>query len=279
MPPAAPSAALTRLAARLPKDRPVAVRAVLIGERLHLRGLAEPAQGLGPLVVPAGRSGLAMLFRYGAVVMFEVSETEQRELLKGLHERLEHPLRRAETEDSAITLAGKQPEGATPEGIRLSDYAFARLQIVATVLARSVALAYYEATVAAAFDLIEPLARELERPRGGGRRLREVLRHIGGALLVQQRVTARVEIQDKPDLLWDHPELERLFLNLENEYELRERSTILERKLALIARTAETAADLLQSRSMLRVEWLIVILIVVEVLLYGYELLGRLLGG
>lgn len=268
-----------KLGARLPKSRPVTVRAVLVGERLHLRGLAEPAQGLGPLALPAGKSGLAILFRYGAVVMFDVVDDEQREFLKGLRERIERPLGKGETEDVMVSLAGKQPEGVTPEGIRLADYSIARLQILATVLARSVALAYYESTVAAAFDLIEPLARELEHRRGGGKKLRELLHHIGGALLVQQRMTGRVEIQDKPDLLWDYPELERLFLNLGNEYELAERNMVLERKLALIARTAETAADVLQSGSMLRVEWYIVILIVVEVLLYGYDLLARLVGG
>jgi uncharacterized Rmd1/YagE family protein len=105
--------------------------------------------------------------------------------------------------------------------------------------------------------------------------LRELLRHIGSTLLVQHRLIGRVGIQDKPDLLWDHPELERLYLRLENEYELAERNTVLERKLALINRTAETAVELLQNRSMLRVEWYIVILIVFEVLLYGYELLLR----
>jgi uncharacterized Rmd1/YagE family protein len=276
---AAAAANLARLSARLPKDRPVAVRAALVGERLHLRRLAEPAQGLGPIVVPAGKAGIAMLFRYGAVVTFEVSEAEERELLKFLHDRIERPLRKGETEDARASLAGKQPEGATPEGIRLADYSIARLQVVATVLARSVALAYYESTVAAGFELIEPLARELEHRRGGSKKLRELLRHIGGALLVQQRMTGRVEIQDKPDILWDHPGLERLFLTLENEYELAERNTVLERKLSLIARTAETAADLLQSRSMLRVEWYIVILIVVEVLLYGYDLVARLVSG
>jgi uncharacterized Rmd1/YagE family protein len=268
---------IVKSAARLPRNRPVAVRATLVGERLHLRGLAETTQGLGPLVVPAGKSGLAMLFRYGAVVMFELDENEQREFLKSLRERVEHPLRKGETEDTLISLAGKRSEGATPEGVRLADYSVARLQVLAIVLARSIALAYYESTVAAAFDLIEPLARELELRRGGGKKLRELLRHIGGALLVQQRMTGRVEIQDKPDVLWDHPALERLFLNLGNEYELAERNTVLERKLALIARTAETAADLIQSRSMLRVEWYIVLLIVVEVLLYGYDLLARLL--
>ena len=260
------------LAARLPANKPLPVRACFLGERLNLRGLPEPAVTLGPLTVPAGEAGVAGVFRYGAVVLFNLTESEQKNFLKDLRPRVESPLRRMETEDVQLLVVGKQPEGVTPEGIGIADLALARLQIVAIALARSVALAYYENAMASAFDLIEPLARRLESPRGGGRRLRELLRHIGGTLLVLHKMTGRVEIQDKPDLLWDHPEVERLYLHLENEYELRERNTVLERKLALIHQTAETAVNLMQNRSMLRVEWYIVILIVFEVLLYTYEI-------
>jgi uncharacterized Rmd1/YagE family protein len=85
-------------------------------------------------------------------------------------------------------------------------------------------------------------------------------------------MVGRVEIQDKPELIWDQPELERLYVRLEAEYELRERNSILERKLAIISRTAETTINLLHNRRILRVEWYIVILIVIEVLLYSYEM-------
>lgn len=260
------------LSGRLPTNKPIAARACFIGERLHLRGLPEPSVTLGPLTVSAGEAGLAVLFRYGAAVLFNLTETEQKNFLKELRPRVDNPLRRMETEDAQLYIVGKSPEGVTPEGIGIADLTQARLQIVATALARSVALAYYENAMAGAFDMIEPLARRLESPRGGGRRLRELLRHIGGTLLVLHRMTGRVEIQDKPDLLWDHPEAERLYLHLENEYELRERNTVLERKLALINQTAATAVNLMQNRSMLRVEWYIVILIVFEVLLTTYEL-------
>jgi hypothetical protein len=202
------------LTARLPVGKPLPVRACFLGERLNLRGLPEPAVTLGPLTVSAGEAGLAVLFRYGAVVLLNLSEAEQKIFLKDLRPRVENR-RRMETEDAQLYVVGKQPEGVTPEGIGIADLALARLQIVAIALARSVALAYYENAMASAFDLIEPPARRLENPRGGGRRLRELLRHIGGTLLVLHKMTGRVEIQDKPDLLWDHPEVERLYLHLE----------------------------------------------------------------
>jgi len=249
---------------RLPAGRPASVRALLLGDRLSLRGLSESPQDLGPTVQSAGRAGLAVLFPYGAAVVFGLTPDEEKEFVKTLRLRIERPFRKAETEEQSLLPAARQTEGVIPEGIALADYRLARLQVVATVLARSVSLSYYEATVGEIFDRIEPLAHDLEHHRGS-KRLRESLRHIGSTLLVQHRMTGRVEVQEKPDLLWERPELERLYLNLENEYELAERNIALDRKLALIGRTAEISTNLLQNRRMLRVEWYIVILILFEI--------------
>ncbi len=260
------------LGGRLATDAPVAVRACLISERLHLRGFYGSPPEFAPLVVPTGASGLAMLFRYGAVVLFNMSDVEQKAFLEELRPRMEKPLRRAEIEDIRIFASNTQAEGMTADGIGITDLSLQRLKVIAIVLARSVALQRYEATMAEAFDVVEPLAQQIEREGGGTRILKDLLRHIGGSLLVQTKMIGRVEIQDKPDLLWDQPELERLYLRLEMEYELRDRNTVLERKLALISHTAETTLNLLHNRRMLRVEWYIVILIVIEVVLYTYEI-------
>ena len=84
---------------------------------------------------------------------------------------------------------------------------------------------------------------------------------------MQQKMVGRVETGEKPELLWDHPELERLYVRLAEEYELRDRDRALDRKLDVISRTVETLLGLVQTRSSLRVEWYIVLLIVAELLL------------
>lgn len=85
--------------------------------------------------------------------------------------------------------------------------------------------------------------------------MRQLLRHVGRALLNEHKMVARVEVVDRPDLLWERPELEQLYLRLEGEFELRERAAILDRKLDLISRTAGTVLDLLHKRCSSRVEW------------------------
>lgn len=258
---------------RLPANQPIAVRALNLGERLHLRGLYEAPLEYTPLVQPAGERGLVMLFRYGVAVFFNTSDAEQKAALKEFKDRVEKPYRRHETEDAKVLVSAV--EGVSADGINLGKLTLPRLQVVATALARSVTLAWYETTMAASFDRIEPLARQLDQPRASGRVLKEVLRHIGATLLVQQKMIGRVEIADKPDILWEQPELERLYLRLEDEYEIGERLATLDRKLELIERTAEITLDLVQARRTLRVEWYIVALIVFEVGLSLYQMWAR----
>jgi len=137
-------------------------------------------------------------------------------------------------------------------------------------------LARDEREVAAVFDLVEPFARQLaEKGRAMAGR-RAILKHIGNALSVRHRVTGPVAVSEKPDILWDKPHLERLYARLEDEYELRERAESLNRKLAVIAETAQVLTDIIDTRRSLRLEVIIVLLILFEVIITIYQLaVGR----
>jgi uncharacterized Rmd1/YagE family protein len=97
------------------------------------------------------------------------------------------------------------------------------------------------------------------------------LKLIGNALLVQHRVSGRVAIAEKPDALWDRPDLERLYARLEDEYELKERVDALNRKLAVVAETANTLSDIIDTRRSLRLEIIIVLLIAFEIAVTIYQ--------
>ncbi|MFM7611556.1 MAG: RMD1 family protein [Alphaproteobacteria bacterium] len=82
---------------------------------------------------------------------------------------------------------------------------------------------------------------------------------------------ARVEAADKPEVLWDHPELERLHARLADEYELSERGEALERKLAWIGNAIQTLLSLIQARRALGLEAAVVVLVGIEVAFTLYE--------
>jgi uncharacterized Rmd1/YagE family protein len=73
-------------------------------------------------------------------------------------------------------------------------------------------------------------------------------------------------------VLWDRPDLERLYARLEDEYELKERAVSLNRKLDVIGDTSQTLTDVIDTDRSLRLEMIIVLLIVFEIAITFYQM-------
>ncbi len=243
-------------------------RALLVGERIDLRSLSTSDRlATDPVAIAAGANGVAVVFRYGAVVLFNVAPLEEADLLRQLRPLVQQPYASPETESLDIHIDPGTREGMTGNTLTLADYAVERFQLVADILSKSTVLAMYEARASRSFDLVEPFAVSLQKGSRGTSSGSELLQQIGVALLSEHNLVGRVEVIDKPEIIWEHPNLERLFLRLEDEFEIRERHLALERKLNLVSHTAQTVLEVLQSRRTLRLEWYVVILILVEILL------------
>ena len=229
-------------------------RAVYYGQRIELKQFRQTQSiATNPLAINYGHEGIVILFRYGVTVTFGLSALEENRLHEELSPYLRDPL--TEIEEESLDVWVKDNSDGFAEGsLCLIDLSIQRLQVVAGVLAKSVVLAYYEKAVGSAFDQVEPLAEQLKSKGRSGTGNKILLQRIGEILSIQSKMVGRVEVSDKPEVLWD-------------EYEIKERHVALERKLQLISRATETILDLLQHNRSLRVEWYIVILIVIEILI------------
>jgi len=248
-------------------------RALLIGERIELKTLsAGETLATNPLTVRVRGAGTATLYRYGVAVLFDVSPLEEVTFLAQLQPLVANPYATPETEVLDVRIEPGAREGVIGGVVALESAAVEHLQVIADVLSKSTLLSLYERRVASEFDRIEPLAAELDRAGRIRGPSKDLLKKLGSMLLVEHRMVGRAEISEKPEILWDNPGLEGLFAKLEDEFEIKERHTALERKLNLISQTAHTVLELLASKHSLRVEWYIVILIVFEILLTLYQL-------
>lgn len=254
--------------------RELRAHAVLLGERLGRTALdADGAVTAAPLSFKAGEAGLVVLFRYGAAVLFGLDAAEQAKALEGLAPRVTAPEEGGEDETAQILVRPDEDEQITSAGaIQLHAASPDHLLVIADALAKSVALARDERRVADVFEALEPFAAGLAaRGRSPGGR-RAILRMIGRALLAQHRVSGRVAVREKPDILWDRPDLERLYGRLEDEYELIERAETLDRKLAFISASASALVELKDADRSLRLELIIVILILAELAVAFFQL-------
>lgn len=252
----------------------ITVRAFLLGDRIDTAGLERhDVLSTTPLAFRIEGGAYVVLFRYGVVVLFGMTPFQEDEIVRSLNGRIVGRFSGPEEETAEIEIAPDKDEQISPNGtIVLKALLPEHILIVADAIATSLILAHDERDVSAVFDVIEPLARELaEHGRTPGGR-RAILKHIGNALLVQQRVSGLVAVAEKPDVLWERADLERFYARLEDEYELKERADLLTRKLTVISNTAKALADIIDTERSLRLERIIIVLILLETIIMGYQL-------
>ena len=249
------------------------VRALLLSDRIDTANLEhDGVVSMAPLTFKYGADGLVTLFRYGVAVLMGLTVAEEEQVLATLRPRLIRPVAPSEEESVQVEIIPDKDDQILPGGpIALKRLTPDHLIVIADALSKSVVLARDEREVASVLDRVEPLARRLADHGRVAAGRPAILKIIGNALLVQHRVSGRVAVAEKPDVVWDRPDLDRLYARLEDEYELRERAEALARKLAVIADTAEVLTDIIDTRRSLRLEIIIVVLIAVELLIAAYQ--------
>ena len=253
-------------------------RALLLGDRLDLK-LFKIADCLAttPLTMEVdAEGGIAVLFRYGVAVLFGVKSTDEDRFIGSLKPLLTKPYPAPETEEMEIH-CGRSSIGVQSGAVSLDRISLEKLQIIADALSKSLVLTLYEKKVAGEFDKIEPLAQELATHGKVSAGSRQLLSKIGSMLLIEHRMVGRAEIGDKPETLWEFPNLEGLYASLEDEFELKERQSALDRKLGLISDTAQTLADVWDNKQLHKLEWYVIGLIAFEIVISLFELGGRFL--
>jgi uncharacterized Rmd1/YagE family protein len=260
-----------------PAVRCVTARALLLGDRIDTGGLERAdLVSTSPLAFPAGQSGFVALYRFGVAVLFGLTPLEEDEILGKVGARVAGAAGRLDDETLVLEISPESEDRSLANGrLGVKDTSGERLLVVADALAKSVALARDERRVNAVFDTIEPFAAELASKGRPPFRRRAMLELIGQTLLVQHRVSGRVAVEDKPDVLWDRPDLERLYARLEDEYELESRGQTLKAKIEVIGETARALTEIIDVDRSVRLEATIIVLILTEILLTLFQMFGQ----
>lgn len=247
-------------------------RALQLGERLDLNGFErEDTFSTNPLAFRTPDGGTVVLMKSGTAVFIGLTPLAEEGLIDSLGSRIIEPVAERESETARIVVKPGEEDLSGPYGtLQLRELDQHRLLLVAQALGMSVAMAEDERRIAGAFDRIGPLTQCLKRGSLPAGPQSQLLGQIGDALAIQQRLAGRVDLEDKPDVLWDHPELERLWSRLVDEYDLTLRSRAIARKLDVIRETSDTLTDLMATRTSHRLEWYIIVLILIEIILGLY---------
>jgi len=262
------------LALSLAKQESCEVNAVLIGNEINLKALTQRTfLRKESILIRLGNKSVAMIYPYGAIVFFNATTTATVELITYCQQYTTKLFSTPETEQFTVMIQPDQIEGIIHHKISIRKVSKEHLGIIGDALAKSIVLEYHENRIGALFDKIEPIAKNLKERGKLGFRVRDLLKHIGTSLLMVQEVVGKIEVSEKPLLLWEHSELEPLHAQLVEDLEIIERQSSLERKIELISSTAQISLELLQQFHGHRLEWYIIILIAIEIGLELYDML------
>ncbi len=153
------------------------------------------------------------------------------------------------------------------------DPSFDQISLISQLLAQSVALEHLENEVDGALDRVQKQVRSL-RKRG---RLaisdKSVFKSIGFAMDIRHRVLTNLALFDKPDAIWESEELERLYTQLYNHFDLEDRLRTIQRKLTFLSDNTSFLYEFISTRKSHKLEWIIIYLIAFEIALFlGFEL-------
>ncbi len=259
------------LAQSLTNQASCEVNAVLIGNDINLKALMNRASPRKETVmIQLSDKSLAIIYPYGAIVFFNATTSATVELITRCQKFVTQLFSTPETEQFTVMIKPDQPEGIIHNKVSIKKVTKEHLEIIGNALSKSVILEYHENRIGSLFDKIEPIAKSLKDRGKLGYRANDLLRHIGSSILMVQEMVGKIEVTEKPSLLWEHSELEPLHAQLVEDLEIYERQSSLERKIGLISSTAQISLEVLQQHHSHRLELYILILIAIEIVLQLY---------
>ncbi|MFT5757684.1 MAG: putative Rmd1/YagE family protein [Alteromonadaceae bacterium] len=221
------------------------------------------------IVVPTGEY---WLFDYGVIVFWAVEEDERQALVNRLirkHsdkvEKIEEHLRFSFSSELKIS----------KDNIYLPDrLALTRLAI-SHALAQSIKLIEYEMKAQNTITHYSKLPEALAKTGRIALSRKEIAKIRGTLFSTKSDIILHYGLLDTPDFFWEYSEHEATYNVVTRYMEIHQRVELLSKKLATIHELFEMLADEQKHQHSSFLEWIVIILIAIEIVIYVVEQLKK----
>lgn len=216
------------------------------------------------------------LFREGSIVFWGVSYQDQRRILYGLsslkinpnaqeliQEEREHmqfslsdTLDKSRLVRDTIQIAVKQDEAS----MKLDQFAFSH------AVALSVKLGIWETNLEEYIESVKWITENMKDGKDIKLSKDQVFRKTGEILCLKHSINLGSDLLDLPDVYWDRGAQEDIFSSLIAHLNIRKRTNVMNEKLNNCCELMTLLAGHMNDRHHIRLEWMIIALITVEVL-------------
>lgn len=238
----------------------------------NLKGLMQSLEGTNltqmypdALHIPF-QKGNVFCFSYGCVIFWGIEPEQETHFLKILKsfEDNSYPHNmdgfeytfdnKYNVKNDTITLDKKKPHPL-------------QMLAVSYGLSQSSKLAVFEDRILQTIEETKHIPRELAARGKISLSKRAIGKQIGALFIERNSVNLHTDILDTPAFFWDHPEFEPLYNMTRADLDVDARTKVLNTRLDIVRELFEVMGDELNNRHAAMLEWIIIILICIEVIL------------
>jgi len=216
-----------------------------------------------------------MVFSFGSVVFINMDDSLISlffEYLKSFKPDLELDKVNLYTDDFELHIGESSNLELNDKYAAVPEIEIFHPELVSTVLAKSVALEKTEEHLGNIVDKLENMIDRLEK---GSLRIsnKELARTTAKIVRHEYNTISYIMILDKPDITWTNSMAEYFYEKMSEFFELNDRFEILKKKTDILNSILDGFSSLSHSIRGLFVEWIIVVLIAIEIILMAADLL------
>lgn len=215
-----------------------------------------------------------MVFSFGSIVFINCTSSDETffmEYLKNNKADIDIKNYEKYSDDYELVVKDNSEIELTDKYVLVPEFEAFYPELISTVIAKSVALEKTEEQLGKIVDKLETMIDKLEKGKLNiGNKVianttSKIVRH-------EYNTLAYIMILDKPDVTWSSSQAEEFYNRMAEFFELNDRYVILKEKTNILHSIIEGFSSITHSIRGLFVEWVIVLLIVVEIILMVLDL-------
>lgn len=205
------------------------------------------------------------VFKYGAICFLNSDPVRISEFLQLIKPFCKNIFEQSLTDEFLIETGSKELR----VGFNKIDLPSADINVLRLVMlnvSQSVALDYYEEQTTGLLAETNNFTQQLEtkgKLHISGKKLKQ---YIGRTLLLRNRIAENIYVFDSPPETWENESLNKIDADLKRTFDLQVRVRSIHEGLSIIRDNLELFRGLLQYRNSSILEWIVIILILVEVI-------------
>ena len=244
---------------------------IYIGESIDLKRVQEGVKQYSylnredPLVIKLLRDQYAVLTKFGTVTFWNVPVHLRKQFLGEVQPYVKSKKEHYPYDEDTKILIGGGVEKVTFEKVYSAHLNVEKIKIISYVLSQSVALERYEDDIERNLSDFEMVVDNLKTKGKALFSEKKLLKQIGKVFSVKQTTVVHLALFDKPESIWESPDLETLYNRMSSEYDLKVRFDVLDKKIEYLSDVSKMMMGFLAEKRNAFLETIIIVLIIFEI--------------